>query len=106
MAIQGYTYIGEKYVPPTFVPDIVRGPADKWDCLIDDKYVFVGLQEIRTDVSKYLPQWRVTVYQGEAQGVDKFFDNLHDAKVTFNALDKCVPTPRTLVDVWGFDWNW
>lgn len=103
-----YIDLASQNVRPTIASDVGKGQYDVWDCLIDEQFVHVALQkENEKNMRKgYTAQWRITIYQSEAQGVEKFFNNEQDALATYNALvaDK-VPSPRTLVNVWDFEWN-
>jgi hypothetical protein len=78
----------------------------RWSPLIDGEFVYVGLQEVSPELPGYSTQWRVTLYQSEAQGVQRYFNNPDDARATYDALvSGPVPWPETLVNVWDFEWN-
>jgi hypothetical protein len=82
--------------------------ADGWNCLIDGHFLYAGLQKENEQnmLPGFTPRWRVTIYQSEAQGVQKFFKSEQDARATYGALvTSKIPSPRTLVDIWGFEWN-
>lgn len=78
----------------------------RWSPLIDGEFVCVGLQETQNMLPGYPTRWRITIYQSEAQGVEKFFKSQDDARATYDALvSGPIPWPETLVNVWDFEWN-
>lgn len=86
--------------------EVTTGGPDSWRCLIDGQFVTVAIMQ--QDPSKmlpgFVPQWRVSVYDAKAYGVEKLFTNEQDARETYEALT-VAPSMGTLVDVWGFEWN-
>lgn len=102
----GFSTLAALEVRPCSASDIGEEVYSTWDCLIDEHFVYVALQEATNMLPGYPVYWRVTIYQSKAQGVYKAFNNLEDAKATYKALvTSKIPAPRTLVDVWGFEWN-
>lgn len=86
--------------------EVTTGGPDSWRCLIDGQFVTVAIMQ--QDPSKmlpgFVPQWRVSVYDAKAYGVEKFFEREQDALATYEALT-VAPSMGTLVDVWGFKWG-
>lgn len=79
---------------------------ENWAPLIDDKFIFVGLQESQDMLPGYPVYWRITIYNSEAQGVDKNFKDKESAEETYNTLVAgSIPNRETLVNIWGFEWN-
>ena len=84
--------------------DVVAGNG--WSCRIDGKYVHCTVQQGTNYLPGFPTRWRVSVYQGEAQGADKLFDTETAARQAYSALlaHPC-PNPDVLVSAYGFEYN-